>query len=260
MDYLQTIDHVLDELDQIIAESVQKNDFVGIFAYVYRRTTARVKEGILNNEFEDGHRMEQFDVVFAKLYLKAYHEYRNGGNPNMSWMACFEARKHNITIMQHILMGMSAHINLDLGIAAAQITNRKSLPQLKNDFMKVNNLLFDLIDEMQDRVSNVSRFMSFLDWLGGRKDEKLIGSGIKKFRQKAWNIACELVDVEEPKQKQIIHQLDVQTAILCKAIQYPPNTLLKFTLRVTSWFEEKDIQTIIEKLQSIEEQSFAPAE
>jgi hypothetical protein len=38
---------------------------LGFFAALYREVTARIRKGIAEGRFEDGQRMEQFDVLFA---------------------------------------------------------------------------------------------------------------------------------------------------------------------------------------------------
>ena len=54
-----TIDEVILKLDLIIEETILANNYLGIFAYVYRRTTSKIKEAILEKRFEDNSRMEK---------------------------------------------------------------------------------------------------------------------------------------------------------------------------------------------------------
>ena len=44
-------------------------------------------------------------------------------------------------ILQHLLLGINAHINLDLGIAAVETSPGNQLAPLKNDFDMINKLL-----------------------------------------------------------------------------------------------------------------------
>ena len=115
----KTIDEVLSELDLIIDSTLVENNHLGIFAYVYRRTTAQIKQAIIERQFEDNERMERLDVAFANLYLTAYQRYTANLSCSESWKMAFDAKNDNISILQHIILGMNAHINLDLGIATA---------------------------------------------------------------------------------------------------------------------------------------------
>ena len=71
-----TIQDVIDDLTEILAECRQKNSPLGFFASLYRRVTIRVRDGIARGEFEDNARMEMLDVIFAKRYIDAYRAYR----------------------------------------------------------------------------------------------------------------------------------------------------------------------------------------
>ena len=67
----RTIDDVLADLDVILEKSLAAPSRLGYFAALYRKVTAKVKEGIESGFFDDGPRMEQLDVVFASRYLDA---------------------------------------------------------------------------------------------------------------------------------------------------------------------------------------------
>jgi len=196
-----TIDKVLSELDRIIENALKENSHLGIFAYIYRRTTARIKQAILEKQFEDNAHMELLDVAFANLYLNAYYEFERHGNISDSWKIAFQAKDEKLTIIQHIILGMNAHINLDLGVAAAFIAPGNNIISLKNDFMKVNENLKDLTNEMLARVSRVSRMMFLLDWVGKNTDEKIIDFSIVKAHEQTWNLASILVYLNDADKK-----------------------------------------------------------
>jgi len=125
----QTIDEVVYLLDAVLIRTRRERSRLGYFAALYRRVTLRVKEGIQKGEFEDGARMEKFDVIFANRYLEATYQYWNGVKPTRAWQLAFAAcRDWNPVVLQHLLMGMNAHINLDLGISAALTSPGSDLP------------------------------------------------------------------------------------------------------------------------------------
>ena len=244
----KTIDEVLTELDKIIDSTVADNNYLGIFAYVYRRTTAQIKQAIREKEFEDNERMELMDVAFANLYLTAYQKYTSNLSCSESWQTAFDAGKKNITILQHTMLGMNAHINLDLGIAAATFDPGTSMPSLKNDFMKVNQVLNSLVNEMQDRVARVSRLMILLDRMGKNTDELIINFSMAKAREQAWDLACYLSDLEDAEKQIVIAKKDSRIAAFGEILKSPPGILLKMTIKLIALFEEKNIKTIITKL------------
>src|SRR5437660_915186 len=143
---LQTIDEVLLELDQIILRARNDRDRLGFFATLYRNVTIKVKEGIAAGLFEDGPRMEKLDVTFASRYLKAFESFRRGDPLSKCWLTSFRiAANWSPIILQHLLTGMNAHINFDLGIAAQSVAPGAELASLKNDFNQINNILGGMV-------------------------------------------------------------------------------------------------------------------
>ena len=119
---VQTIDDVVSALDAIVQSSYDKQSRLGYFAAMYRRVTRVVRDGISAGSFQNGPLMEQLDVAFASRYLDALSTFQAGGAATRSWMVAFQGcNDANLLILQQLLSGMNAHINLDLGIAAAQV-------------------------------------------------------------------------------------------------------------------------------------------
>lgn len=245
-----SIDDVIKRLDLIIQETIEANNYLGIFAFVYRRTTAKIQEAILEKRFEDNVRMEKFDVIFANRYINAYDNFKSQQPISKSWDTAFQVKNQPFTIIQHLMMGMNAHINFDLGLAAAEISPGNKIDELENDFMLVNQILQEIISEMQDRIAKVSRLMFLLDWIGKNKDEEIINFGIVKSRQFAWELANGIATLEFNKKAKniLIEKTDNTVAAFNKIIQRPPSRILHFVLRLISFFEEKSIVKIISNL------------
>lgn len=149
----QTIDEVLFELDQIILRARQDQSRLGYFATLYRNVTIKVKKGIAAGLFEDGARMERFDVAFANRYLSAFDSFRAGQPTSTCWIVAFEsAAKWRPIILQQLLVGMNAHINFDLGIAAQAIAPGPELPSLEHDFNVINGILSGMVAKVRSDV------------------------------------------------------------------------------------------------------------
>jgi Family of unknown function (DUF5995) len=190
---VETISDVLDALDGIVADAVDEASRVGYFAAIYRKMTAKIAEGIATGFFDDGERMERLDVVFADRYLQAYYAFRAGGSTTRSWARAFEATTSTRPlILQHLLVGINAHINLDLGIAAAEIAPGDALPDLRRDFDRDNEIIASLMGEVARDLAVVSPWLGLLDRLGGRHDDEIIRFSIESARSAAWRFAVEL--------------------------------------------------------------------
>jgi hypothetical protein len=243
----KTIDEVLKELDDIIDSSVRDKNYIGIFAYVYRRTTAQIKSDIELGKFENNVRLQNFDIAFANLYLDAYRSYTENKPISKSWEIAFNSKNERLTIIQHLMMGMNAHINLDLAIAASSVMVGKPINELENDFHKVNEVLAGLLNEMQVKIGKVSKLMFLLDWIGKRTDEKIINFSMAQARTNSWRIANELRGLQGEQRQIRIDEADLFVRNISAWIKSPKSKFLKYILKLVSAFEEKNTEIIISK-------------
>jgi len=208
-----TIDEVISALEIIIAESEQKNDPAGYFAALYQKVTIRVKEGIASGYFDDGPRMEQLDVVFAKRYLDAWFSFQKGENTTHSWQKAFELTTHyRPIVLQHLLMGINAHINLDLGIAAAKVAEGKNITDMENDFNRINEILSALVHEVEADLSEAWPTLKFILKHSGKVDDFLVNFSMKLARDGAWKFATQLSAAPENQIQSIIETRDQKVA------------------------------------------------
>jgi hypothetical protein len=183
----KTIDDVLADLSGIIAECRAERSPLGYFPALYRRVTVKIKEGIAAGQFDDGARMERLDVLFAGRYVAAFRAYRAGRSPTRAWAYAFAmAGEPYPLILQHLMLGVNAHINLDLGVAAAETCGREELAGLRRDFDEVNSVLGALIDTVQGEIASVSPLLYLLDEAGQRTDETVCGFCLQRARDAAW--------------------------------------------------------------------------
>jgi hypothetical protein len=245
-----TINEVLNELDAIIYECISTNSRLGYFAYVYRRTTAEIASEIAKGSFQNNRRLEEFDVVFANLYIDAYKDFKANKAVSKVWEFSFQQDKAFLTIIQHILMGMNAHINLDLSIAAARVMKGKDIKDLKSDFDKVNDILFQLTNELQARLSRVSPLMVLSDWVGQNTDEKVIDFSMRKAREQSWNSANLFWSLGDSHNKKAIQELDNLTLKLSQRIKNPRLRTLQFILKIMRFLETNQVSKVLLKLKA----------
>src|SRR6185503_8364838 len=166
------IDEVVAERDRIIAAALVERSRFGFFAALYRQVTLRVRQGIADGVFDDGRRMDRLDTVFANRYLDALAAWQTGRRPSKCWRVAFEAtRRADLLILQHLLLGINAHINLDLGVAAAQVAPGAALPGLRADFDRINQILAVLTDEVKLVLEQFSPLLHLVDGIGDEFDD-----------------------------------------------------------------------------------------
>lgn len=244
-----TIDEVIGRLDDIIDAAIKSNNPLGIFAYVYRMTTEAVRDAIRDKAFEDNERLERFDVHFAGLYIDAFERFMSGKSYPQAWQVAFRNGNEKLTILQHIMLGMNAHINYDLGIAASSLFPGDKIDGFRNDFMKVNGIITGLTNKMQDKMSRVSPLMFLLDWAGMRKDEVIINFSIVKAREQAWSFAQALARAGEEEKAFRIAATDKFVMELGQILRHAKGRISAFILRTIARFEEKDLKKIIAGLE-----------
>lgn len=228
---LHTIDDVIAALATIIWDSEQQHDPLGYFAVLYQKVTIKVKEGIANNFFDDGPRMEKLDIIFAERYLKAYFAYKQHQPLSYSWKKAFDlGAVEEPIVLQHLLLGINAHINLDLGIAAAEVAGNGGINDLKNDFIKINEILASLVDEVMSGLSGIWPFYGLILEKAGKLDNLLVDFVMRVARISAWNFAKKIAGEAPDEIAILIAKRDRQTARKAKFIGRP-GTLTSMMLR-----------------------------
>ena len=243
-----SIAEVVARLDAAIDRSRTENSRLGIFACLYRQVTVRVGEGIAAGRFQDGPRMERLDVIFANRYLAALEAYQAGRRATRSWKAAFDAaRGADLLILQHLLLGINAHINLDLGIAAAETAPGAEIKALKHDFDEISNLLGEMLNDVQDRIARVSPWMGFLDRFGMRSDEEVCTFCLGGSRDLAWRWAQRFAVLERGRLPQEIDALDRIVAELARAI-HKPHVWVRPVLMAIRLREPRDVAKVLDAL------------
>lgn len=196
---VRTIDDVIGRLDEIIEDCHHRGSRLGYFPAMYRKTTLEVKEGLETGRFQDPDRMERLDVVFAERYLEAFRRYRRGQRPTAVWEYSFHmGYSERPSVIQHLLLGMNAHINLDLGISAVDVAPGAALPALKHDFDQINHILGELVDRVQEDLAAVFPLFRALDFLCLRLDEAAVHMAVCRARSTAWHKAVTLAGLRTP--------------------------------------------------------------
>lgn len=245
----KTIDEVLLTLDKIVEDCKTNNCPLGFFAVLYRKVTQNVKEGIANKHFEDNLRMEKLDILFANRYFKAYFDFKKNKAISKSWKVAFNAKnKDHHIVLQHLLLGINAHINLDLGIATIHTIEDYPIDGIKNDFNHINRLLSDMTDEVKRNMGSISPVFGMLMPVAKRWDDKLIQFSIETARDGAWEFA-ECLYSGKNKEQTIIYERDTIIEKLGIALISPVRSL-QWVLNTIRFFETKSIASKIEILEN----------
>jgi hypothetical protein len=247
MNLPSNIDEVIAHLDVIITTETNAKSTLAFFPVLYRKVTERIKLGIQNKEFEDNPRMERLDVTFASRYIEAYEQFKAGQKPTESWQVAFDAAQNKIIIMQHLLLGINAHINLDLGIAVAETVGQDGdMESIKSDYNKINAILAAMVEGVELSIGKVSPVFFLLEKIGKGREDKIVTFSIDIARDEAWIFAN---NYHLATQKE--EAIDVRDAIIAnlgRKLITSKSRFLRGVIGFIRFFESKNVAKIVATL------------
>jgi hypothetical protein len=234
------IEQTASELRDIALEA---DDASGYFPALYLHVTDNVAEGIRNGRFENGDRMERFVDTFAGRYIQA----REGQIPvARCWQATWDvARDPNLVIVQHLLLGINAHVNYDLAQAVVEVASEEGgLDAIHDDFNTINDVLESTSVAVIRDLDLVSRWTSEAAWLGGGR---LFNFALQAARSQAWDAAERLYPLNESQRREYLSELDDLDSVLAYLITRPV-----WPVGIAFWlarrFEQRDPRTVTRAL------------
>ena len=149
---------VLDStLDALRTAARGSTDAGGYFPAMYSRVTRRVMDDAQAGRFVDNERMARFVVGFADRYLDASAEPATAAK---CWRGAFDvAGDPSLLIIQHLLIGINAHVNFDLPQAVVRLVDDGAeLAAIRPDFDAVNDILAATYDDLLGDLDRVTRW------------------------------------------------------------------------------------------------------
>jgi hypothetical protein len=242
-----TIDEVIEFLDKIIENSKLEQCAMGLFTTLYREVTVQIKNGIGNGSFQNPERMEKLDVIFANRYIKAYYQFKAKEKCSECWEFSFiKGEEYWPIVVQHLLLGINAHVNLDLGIACAQVSTPESIFDLHSDFNKINEILSNLVEGVEKCLVEIWPTLTIILKLSGKIDNFFIDFSMKTARDGAWKYATEFVLLPEDQREASIKERDVKITKIARFVSNP-GYLVSGVFKLIRLFERGNVaQKIIE--------------
>jgi hypothetical protein len=159
-----------------------------VFLSTYQRTTAAVGQAIEQACFEDPDWVEEWDVVFAWLFLDAHDADQAGDPVPRPWRLAFDAPP-DLPELRHVLLGINAHINYDLPqallgvISVSDFDDTGLMDRRRRDHERIDGVLSARVaaedDELQPGTL-VDRLLTPLNRLGTKRF-------LREARQKVWH-------------------------------------------------------------------------
>ena len=183
----------------------RNNDRRAIFLTCYKMMTENMFAAVDAEEFNDGVWVRNLLHRFAEYYFAGLNAYeQNSPDTPAAWrVAHDEAKNDKVMTLQHLFLGINAHINYDLALTLVDVLEN-DWPQLPQplrreryqDHCHVNDIIAATIDAVQDGV--VERFtpsLDIVDKVFGRADEWALSRIVSRWREEVWVNAESLLNL-----------------------------------------------------------------
>jgi hypothetical protein len=222
-----------ERLDRLVPEQAHLREFLG----TYQRTTVAVGKAVQDGAFEDGPWVEAWDIAFAQLYLAALDGDLRGGPVPRPWRLAFQAPA-DLKPLQHVLLGINAHINYDLPQALLAVisdddfTDPALLDRRRRDHERIDGVLSGRVAAEDSELAAVSA-RSLLDRVLRPLNQLASKRFLREGREKVWHNTRELQQARlagPDTYAERLAELEVLTAAKIADLLAPGQVLLRLAV------------------------------
>ena len=215
-----------DHMRRLIDTWRRTADRRAIFLDCYSRMTANMLLALEQGAFQDAAWVEELLHRFAGYYFDALTCYeQDGASAPLVWQIVHDTtRQTGVHALQHLLLGVNAHINYDLVLTLVDLldhewtSHSEAMRALRfADHCHVNRVIARTIDAVQDDVLEpCDPALDHVDrWLG-RLDEWLIARLIARWRHEVWHNAAAILGAAAGAERAALRR-QVETTTLQRA-------------------------------------------
>jgi hypothetical protein len=231
---------ISDTANDLRAAALAASDASGYFPALYSRVTARIGASIEAGTFADGPGLDRFATTFASYYVVAADDHLRGPR---CWRACWDvAGDRGLLIVQHLLLGINAHVNYDLARAVVAVADeRGDLLSIRRDFDAVNDVLAATYVDVVKDLDRMSRWVNSAARLGGGR---AFNFSLKLARARAWQAASTMYTLPADARRGYADELDRVVSVLALLITRP-SPVLRPLLSLARRLEEHDTTKVV---------------
>jgi len=241
----QTSEEIIHALGRFEMWCIENSDLRGVFATAYLKITLAISAEIKKKTFHNNEWSSSYLIRFANLYREAVVNYENDLPDQVpkSWRMAFDlAGDQEGFIIQHLILGINAHINHDLAIALNDVGIDTQREEKYQDHNHINRILESATDTLKRSVSEkYAPILKRLDHGLGAVDDKITVFSITKAREHAWAMAVALSSARLAIETNLLRSsLDEQAAVLSRLILSSPSRSprLKSGIRRLKWADK----------------------
>lgn len=178
-----------------------------LFLSCYRMMTGNVVAAVERREFDDPEWVDALLRRFADHYFDALDAFEQAPeSASAVWrMAHRLAADPEVSAIQKMLLGVSAHINYDLVLTIVEVLepvwpalSAEQREARYSDHCRINAVIARTVDAVQEAViSPAMPAMGTVDRLLGPLDELLIARLLSRWRETVWRNASAVLDARD---------------------------------------------------------------
>lgn len=232
-----------DTIEALRAAALEADDAAGYFPAMYARVTERIDLAAADGRFGDGVGMVDFARAFAGWYLRP----RSGVEPIPgAWRAAWDVSDdRRLLIVQHLLLGINAHVNHDLPQVVIDVADeRGDLAGIRTDFDAVNDVLAGTLPEVLHDLGRASRWVNLAAGAGGGR---LFTFSLTAARDQAWRYATRCWPLEQADRAREAVELDEMVRVLAYLVARPAWPV-RWIVPIARRLEEDDPRRVVRDL------------
>jgi hypothetical protein len=160
-------------------------------------------------------------AAFARTFAVRYLVPRSGQPPvpgcwQAAWDVCADG---HLLIIQHLLLGVNAHVNHDLPLVVVDLAaERGGLQTMRSDFDAINQILAETQPVVLKDLALSSQWVNLAAGLGGGR---LFDFSLTVARKQAWRSAERLHGLDPADRADDVAELDRLVRVLAYLIAHP---------------------------------------
>ena len=216
---------------------------------LYTHVETAIASALAEGAFDHPEWLVKVNETFFARYRDAFDERLRRAPTTSVWKAAFDAaQSRRLCVVQHLLLGMNAHINFDLAIAVADALEPDQVPAFQGDFNRMNALLASLVDGV---CGDVALFWPPLKWinrLGRGPEDLIINFSMRYARDHAWRSALRLSTLAGSARAAAIAELDSVAVGLAHDVAHPGSVVGGLTVAIIRLGERGTVADIIDDM------------
>jgi hypothetical protein len=237
------------DLTEMVEWSRAHESRMGYFAALYTHVEKAIANALAEGAFDHPALLVKVNETFFGRYRDAFDERLRRAPTTGVWKATFDATQSNrLCVVQHLLLGMNAHINFDLAIAVADALEPEQVPTFQADFNRMNALLASLVNEVCSDVALVWGPLTWINRLAGGPEDLIINFSMRYARDHAWRSAIQLSALTGSARAAAIIKLDSVAVGLAYDVAHPDGFLAAMTVAIIRLGERGTVADIIDDM------------